>query len=66
LVGVTCSSSRPIAVVPINRQAGPTATPGTLPRRNRMTSSPNRQSIMISTAKRRVIEPSALLSTVRK
>ena len=53
-------------MVPINRHAGPLATPGTRPRRNSTTSTPNRHSSMTSTANRRVIEPSALLSTVRK
>ena len=66
LVGVNVSSSRPIAVVPISRHAGPLATPGTRPRRSSMTSMPNRHSSRISTAKRRVSEPSALSSTVRK
>ncbi len=66
LVGVNVNSSRPTAVVPISRQAGPLATPGTWPRRSRMTSMPNRHSSITSTAKRRAIDPSGLDSTVRK
>ena len=65
-VGVNVNSSRPIAVVPINRHAGPLANPGTLPRRSSTTSTPNRQSSSTSTANRRVIDPSGLDSTVRK
>ena len=65
-VGVNVSSSRPTAVVPISRQAGPLANPGTPPRRSSTISIPNRQRNSTSTAKRRAIDPSGLDSTVRK
>jgi hypothetical protein len=65
-VGVNVSSSSPTAVLPISRQTGPLTSPGTLPRRSNTASMPNRQSSMISTAKRRVSELSTLSSTVRK
>ncbi|CFB84458.1 Uncharacterised protein [Mycobacterium tuberculosis] len=66
LVGVNVSSSRPTAVVPISRQAGPLASPATRPRRSSTNSTPNRQNSNTSTANRRDIDPSTLLSTVRK
>ena len=65
-VGVNVNSSRPNAVVPINRQAGPVASPGTRPRRSSTTSIPNMHSSSISTANRRAIDPSGFDSTVRK
>ena len=65
-VGVTCNSSRPTAVVPISRHAGPLAKPGTPPRRSNTTSPPNRQSSITRTANRLDIDPSGLDSTVRK
>ena len=65
-VGVNVSSSNPTAVAPINRQTGPFAMPGIVPRRSSTASMPNRHSSITSAANRRVTEESALSSTVRK
>ena len=66
LVGVNVISSQPTVVVPISRHAGPVASPATPPRRSSTISTPNSDSSISSTAKRRVSEPSLLLSSVRK
>jgi hypothetical protein len=66
LVGVNVSSSRPSAVLPINRHSGPRAMPPTRPLRSSIISMANMHSSIARIANRRVSDASGCSSTVRK
>src|SRR5690606_39031711 len=60
LVGVNIRKKMVAKMTPINRQAGPRATPGTRLRRNMMNSDENRHSAVNRNATRRAIAPSVV------
>src|SRR5947208_1448259 len=62
LVGVSASSGKNSAVVPISRRLGPSAAPWMRPRRSNTTRQAPVHKMSSSTGNRRVMDPSALLA----